>query len=466
MSREARVYRCGVKKKRSAVINVVGLCPRSIGEHTPTIQKFLETHGAASVRPQLPAVTCTMQATYLTGKRPSEHGIVANGWYDRDLAEVQFWKQSNHLVRGEKLWERLRHERPDFRCAKLFWWYNMYSSADVSITPRPMYPADGRKVFDVYTHPMGMREEIKADLGPFPFHTFWGPAAGLPCSQWIADSCRWVEEKHAPDLTLLYLPHLDYNFQRLGPDVPEVERDLEEIDQLLGKLIDYLESREVSVCLLSEYGITAVDRPVAINRALRDEGWLMVKEELGRELLDAGASRAFAVADHQVAHVYLNDPRIRSAVAQRCAAIPGVEQVLEGESRALAGLDHPRAGDLVLVADARSWFTYYYWENDSRAPDFARCVDIHRKPGYDPVELFLDPEKPLAKLTIARKLLMKKLGMRMLMDVIPLDANLVRGSHGRLPEDPLDWPVLIGPGLKGTMEMDATQVHEWLLDFA
>ena len=166
--------------KRSAVINVVGLCRRCIGEHTPYIQKFLQRHGSVNVQPQLPAVTCTMQATYLTGKPPSEHGIVGNGWYDRDLAEVQFWKQSNHLVAGNKLWESIRAERSNFVTAKLFWWYNMYSSAELTITPRPMYPADGRKVFDVYTHPMEMREEIKETLGPFPFHTFWGPAAGHP----------------------------------------------------------------------------------------------------------------------------------------------------------------------------------------------------------------------------------------------------------------------------------------------
>ncbi len=426
------------------MINVVGLCRRCIGEHTPYIQKFLERHGALAVRPQVPAVTCSMQATYLTGKTPAEHGIVGNGWYDRELAEVQFWKQSNHVVRGAKLWESIREKYPDYTCAKLFWWYNMYSSADYSITPRPLYPADGRKIFDIYTHPMGMREEIKADLGPFPFHTFWGPAAGLPCSQWIADSCRWVEERHRPGLSLIYLPHLDYNFQRVGPDPALVKEDLLEIDRLVGNLVGYLESREIEVTLLSEYGITPVDRPVHINRVLREDGWITIKEELGLELLDAGASRAFAVADHQVAHVYVRDEDHLEAVAQRCAAIPGVEAVLSGESRAAAGLDHARAGDLILVSDARSWFTYYYWQDDAKAPDFARCVDIHRKPGYDPVELFLDPRRRFPKLTIARKLLQKKLGMRMLMDLIPLDADLVKGSHGRVPEDSLDWPILLG----------------------
>jgi predicted AlkP superfamily pyrophosphatase or phosphodiesterase len=447
------------------VINVVGLCRRCIGEHTPYIQKFLDSHGSVAVRPQVPAVTCTMQATYLTGKVPSEHGIVGNGWYDRELDEVHFWKQSNHLVRSAKLWETIREERPDFTCAKLFWWYNMYSSADFSITPRPMYPADGRKVFDVYTHPMGMREEVKSALGSFPFHTFWGPGAGLPCSQWIADSCRWVEEKHRPDLTLLYLPHLDYNFQRHGPDETLVKCDLLEIDQLVENLVTYLQSRDIEVTLLSEYGITPVDRPVHVNRIFREEGWLTIKDEMGLELLDCGASQTFAVVDHQVAHVYVRDAAMLASVRQRCAEIPGVESVLHGEARRASGLDHDRAGDLILIADARSWFTYYYWEDDARAPDFARCVDIHRKPGYDPVELFLDPQRRFPKLAIAGKLLKKKLGFRMLMDLIPLDAHLVKGSHGRVPEDPLDWPILLGAAVPEEQEtVNATDVYELLRD--
>lgn len=449
--------------KRSAVINVVGLCGRCIGEHTPYIQKFLQGHGSAAIRPQIPAVTCTMQATYLTGKTPAEHGIVGNGWYDRDLAEVHFWKQSNHLVKGPKLWESIRREQPGFTCAKLFWWYNMYSSADYSITPRPMYPADGRKVFDIYTHPSSLREEIKEKLGPFPFHNFWGPAAGLPCSQWIADSCRWIEERHRPDLTLLYLPHLDYNFQRHGPDLTQVKGDLLEIDQLIEKLVTYLHSRDIAVTLLSEYGITPVHQPIHINRLLRQEGWITVREELGRELLDAGASQAFAVADHQVAHVYVRDTAMIEAVDQYCAGIPGVESVLAGEARAAHGLNHSRAGDLILIADAASWFTYYYWQEDDRAPDFARCVDIHRKPGYDPVELFLDPQRRFPKLTIGRKLVQKRLGFRMLMDLIPLDATLVKGSHGRVPEDPADWPLILGEATPEANEpVEAVEVFNLL----
>jgi len=437
--------------KRTAVINVVGLTESLIGPATPHIARFLQQGVKANILPAFPAVTCTAQSTYLTGVSPAQHGIVGNGWYDHELAEVQFWKQSDHLVHGKKIWDELRELDPKFTCAKLFWWYNMYSTADYSITPRPMYPADGRKFFDIYSWPYSIRTDIKKDLGEFPFATFWGPAAGVKtpqgapdaCSRWIAESARWIEKKYAPTLSLVYLPHLDYNLQRLGPQNPAIARDLGEIDAIVGGLIDFFAERSVQVLLLSEYGITPVDTPIHINRILRQNGWLTTKEELGREMLDCGASKAFAVADHQIAHVYLKDPVQENQVREILEREPGVGQVLNRAQQTELGIDHPRAGDLIAVAKENAWFTYYFWFEDKLAPDYARCVDIHRKPGYDPVELFLDPKIPAVKLKIFRRLLQKKLGFRMLMDVIPLDATLVKGSHGARPTNPLDYPILI-----------------------
>lgn len=437
--------------RRTAVINVVGLTESLLGPASPRLNDFLRTGRRAYISPAFPAVTCTAQSTYLTGTLPRVHGIVGNGWYNRELAEVQFWKQSNRLVHGRKVWEELREIVPDFTCGKLFWWYNMYSSANWSITPRPMYPADGRKVFDIYTAPFSIRGEIKADLGEFPFPTFWGPAAGVNSPQgspdaaslWIAESAKWIETKHHPTLSLIYLPHLDYNLQRLGPKHPEIVRDVQAIDSIVGHLIDFFHQRDVAVLLLSEYGIVPVDTPVHLNRLFRQQGWLAIREELGLEILDGGASRAFAVADHQVAHIYLNDPSLEPAVRALVAEQSAVIRVLDAQGKREFGLDHPRAGDLVALAKENAWFTYYYWLDDAVAPDFARCVDIHRKPGYDPAELFLDPQLSAPKLKIAWRLLQKKLGLRMLMDVIPLDATLVKGSHGVLPEGRSDYPLLV-----------------------
>ncbi|MBM3864977.1 MAG: alkaline phosphatase family protein [Verrucomicrobia bacterium] len=449
---------------RLAILNVVGLTPRLLGDATPRLARAAVEGGLRRVRPVLPAVTCTVQSTYLTGLPPAGHGAVANGWFDRTLAEHHFWRQSNHLVGGEKLWETARRARPGFTCAKLFWWYNMYSSADRSITPRPMYLADGGKVFDVTSHPLSIRDAIRGDLGPFPFPAFWGPAAGIASSVWIARSAEWIEERHRPDLSLVYLPHLDYDLQRFGPDDSRAAAAAGQIDAVVGRLLDFFAARGVRVLLLSEYGITRVRRAIPLNRVLRGEGWLTLKDELGRELLDCGASRAFALTDHQVAHVYVREPALRPAVRARLEATSGVARVLGGEELRAAGLDHPRSGDLVAFSDEEAWFSYYYWEDDRRAPDFARCVDIHRKYGYDPVELFLDPALRAPRLTVAAKLLRRKLGFRGLLDVISLDASLVGGSHGACPADSADWPVLIGTGGgAGDPPLAATEVHPRLL---
>lgn len=436
---------------RVAVLNVVGLSPSLLGPATPRLNALRESGAATVITPALPAVTCTAQANYLTGRLPRDHGIVANGWFNRDLAEVHFWKQSNRLVQAPKVWDSLRAEIPGFTCANLFWWFNMYSSVDYSITPRPIYRADGGKLFDIYAWPYAIRDEIKRELGEFPFPGFWGPAAGVHSrlgppdmvTRWIAESAKWIETRHQPTLNLVYLPHLDYNLQRLGPRHPEIRHDLARIDAIVGDLLDLFTRQSVRVLVVSEYGISPVNRPIHLNRLFRERGWLVAKEELGLELLDAGASEAFAVADHQVAHIYVKNPAKLDAVKAAVEATPGVAEVWDRPKLRAAGLDHARSGDLLAIAASDAWFTYYYWLDDRRAPDFARTVDIHRKPGYDPAELFLDPKLRAPGLRLAWRLLQKRLGFRMLMDVIPLDATLVQGSHGARPASPDEWPVAL-----------------------
>ncbi len=425
---------------RVAVLNIVGLSKSLLGANAPGMTAFAEKHGLQTYKPAFPALTTTAQSSIITGTPPEKHGIVANGWYDRESAEVRFWKQSNHIVHGEKIWDKLRRDlkatHPNFTCAKLFWWYNMYSSADFTITPRPLYPADGSKHFDIHTQPMGMRDEIKADLGPFPFPAFWGPAAGIASSEWIAASAKWVEEKHQPTLSLVYLPHLDYCLQKDGPSASNIPNEVRAIDRVVTDLISFYESRNIRVLLLSEYGISPVDQPIHLNRLFRDKGWLSIKNELGRETLDYGGCKAFAVADHQVAHIYINDPAIQNEVRDLLEKTPGIDEIRDR--------NHDRAGDLVAIAKPNAWFTYYFWKDDAVAPDFARTIDIHRKPGYDPCELFIDPAICCPKLKIAKFLLKKRLGIRGLLEVIPLDAKLVKGSHGRDDVPDSEKPVFIG----------------------
>ncbi len=448
--------------QKTVVINVVGLTKRLIGAHTPFIKSFHDKGKSSFVTPVLPAVTCSSQSTYLTGKYPSDHGIVGNGWYFKDECEVKFWRQSNKLVQSEKIWDKLKRENPDFTCSNMFWWYNMYASTDYSVTPRPNYLADGRKTPDCYSYPAGLRDILQNELGTFPLFHFWGPKTSIKSSQWIADATIKTDQLYDPTLTLVYLPHLDYSLQRHGLDFEIISKDLNEIDGVVKQLVEHYQKDDTNVILLSEYGITNVDNPIHLNRVLREEGYLDIRIERGLELLDAGASRAFAVADHQIAHIYLNDKSLSESVKKLLEKVAGVERVLAGEEIKEANLNHDRCGDLVVVADARSWFTYYFWMDDSRAPDYARMVDIHKKPGYDPVEMFTDPEDMFVMPKVIGKLIKKKLGFRTVLNIIPLKAELVKGSHGRIPEDFDDYPILITNNNKYPLEenIKPTQVFE------
>jgi len=450
--------------KKTVVLDIVALSPRVIGEHTPFLKSWIDSKQRAVVEPVLPAVTCSAQSVYLTGKWPSENGIVGNGWYFQDECEIKFWRQSNKLVQSEKVWEVLKKENPDFTVANMFWWYNMYSSADFAVTPRPLYLQDGRKMPDCHSQPMELRERLQRELGQFPLFSFWGPKTTIESSRWIAEAAKKVDQWHNPTLNLIYIPHLDYGLQKFGIDFDKIGKDLQEVDDLAKDLITYFEKQGTQVLLLSEYAITSVSKPIHLNRIFREKGWIQVKDELGKETLDAGTSAVFAVADHQVAHVHVNDNSKLAEVKALLEKTHGVEKVLDEAGKKVYHIDHERSGDLVVIADADSWFTYYFWLDDAKAPDYARCVDIHRKPGYDPVELILDPKIKIPLLTVGSKVLKKKLGFRYLMDVIPLDATLVKGAHGRIPESDLDKPLFVsGSAINSAEKIQPTEVFDLIL---
>ena len=449
--------------QKTVVIDVVGLSESIICEHTPYLKSYIAKNHLSKIKPVLPAVTTTSQSCYVTGKYPTDHGIVGNGWYDRTDAEVKFWKQSNQLVGSAKIWDEAKKKDPSFTCAKMFWWYNMYSSADYSVTPRPQYHADGVKAPDCYSHPPELRDELQAALGTFPLFNFWGPKANIKSTQWIADASIFVDKKYKPTLNLIYLPHLDYCLQKFGVDFAKISKELTEIDRVLQQLIEHFESTNAHIILLSEYGITNVSEPIHINRVLREHDCLAIREEQGLELLDAGASKAFAVSDHQIAHIYVKNSQDKKEVKKILEAIPGVAHVLDSKEIASHHLNHERTGDFVLIADTDKWFTYYYWLDDAKAPDFARCVDIFKKPGYDPVEMFMDPKNPWIKLRAGYKLARKLTGFRYLMDVIPLDATLVKGSHGSPFCAKEFYPVFISN--KATKsEIEPTDVYKLILN--
>jgi len=452
------------------LINAVGLTPRLLAL-APRFGELARAGWSCPLEETVPAVTCTAQASLLTGKVPEEHGIVGNGWLYRETGEIRFWQQSHSLLQAEPIYvtaRRLARERGrSFRAAKLFWWFNQGAAVDISVSPKPFYGADGNKVFGITGTPEGLPGRLERELGKFPFHTFWGPSAGLPCTHWISRAAAEVFDRERPELTLVYLPHLDYDPQRFGPGGCDMTRLVGELDAACAPLLDIARSAGARVWVVSEYGHCDVKRAVLLNRLLREAGLLSVRRGPFGEMLDTFASRAFAVCDHQLAHVYISQEQDLSTVRELLAGQEGVLRVLAGRERQELGLDHSRSGELVVLSQPDSWFAYPFWLDDRLAPDYARTVDIHRKPGYDPCELFFNPHLFWPKGRAIRRLIQKKLGFRTLFDVVPLDPTLVRGSHGLPAKAIADKPILIADGPQpidhGTQPLPMTEVHCLLL---
>lgn len=418
------------------IVNAVGL--------TPALARRMSGMSGFALAPMqgvFPALTLTAQASMLTGAPPSEHGVVGNGWYRREVGEVRFWVQAHRQLERPTLISELRRRAraagTNATVLNAFWWFAQGMDADWVMTPKPHYGADGSKAFDILTSPPELAASLKARHGDFPFHTFWGPKAGLPASLWIANAAASAIREHKPTLSLVYLPHLDYEPQRRGASGSNYDLLLPELWQCLSAVKAAADAIGARLMIVSEYGIEDASSPVEINRLLRRTGFLSVRDGPFGEMLDVMDSRAFAVCDHQCAHVYVKDPDDAAALGELRGLLSnttGIEQVLVGDERASLGINHPRAGELVCVATSGSWYAYPYWLDDERAPDFARTVDIHRKPGYDPCELFFDPQRTMPEMRAIAKVLAKKAGLRALVDVIPLDPSLVRGSHGRLAD--------------------------------
>jgi predicted AlkP superfamily pyrophosphatase or phosphodiesterase len=389
----------------------------------------------------------------LTGRLPADHGIVANGWLYRDTGEVRFWQQSNRLIQVDPVYavarrEASRRQRP-FKSAKLFWWFNQGAAVDVSITPKPWYGADGAKAFGIYGTPPGLTDRLERQLGPFPFKSFWGPLAGRPASEWIGRATAAILRDERPDLTLTYLPHLDYEPQRYGPGKCNMATLARELDDCCVPILEAAQAQGARVWVVNEYGHVNVRHATLPNRALRRRGLLSVRPGPFGETLDTFESRAFAVCDHQCAQVYVHQPSDIPMVREVLETLPGVARVLGEAEMTEMGLNHPRSGELILFSSPESWFAYPYWLDDRLAPDFARTVDIHRKPGFDPCELHFDPRRRWPQARLAWRLAQKKLGLRSLMDIVPLDSSLVGGSHGLHAQCDDDRPLLIAdhPGL-------------------
>jgi predicted AlkP superfamily pyrophosphatase or phosphodiesterase len=400
--------------KYSILLDVVGLEQKHLDSGlVPNIVKITETGEAAKLEPTFPAVTCTVQASILSGKYPREHGVIANGLYDRDTYSLSFWEQSSSLVQAPRAWDIVK-QNDSKKTAVLFWQNTMYANSDIIVTPRPIH-LDDKMVMWCYSKPVGYYEKLKEKFGEFNLASYWGPLASSKSSEWIANAAEHTLESERPNILFVYIPHVDYSAQRFGKESVQVRDDLKKADEIVGRLVqkatDLGIQEETQFIIISEYAFNDVNGAVPLNLMLRDAGLLSIRTIQDKEYLDFEYSKAFAMVDHQVAHIYIKDG-FESEARKVLEATPGVDRILDGKGKKQLAIDHRRSGELIAISAKDMWFSYYWWHDESIAPDFARKVDIHRKPGYDPVELFIDQKTRS----------------------IPLDASLVKGSHGRPPD--------------------------------
>jgi predicted AlkP superfamily pyrophosphatase or phosphodiesterase len=431
------------------VVNVAGLSPRLLGHATrcPNLTRIVSENYYTPVRPVFPAVTCTAQVSLTTGTPASEHGVVANGLYFPELRQTSFWEQSDLLNESERIFTPLRTAGK--KVAMLFWQNSIRTDVDVMLTPAPIHTDDGGMILSCYSKPADLGNRLAAEHGPFPLQHYWGPAANATSTEWILKAVEHVLGEYETDLTLVYVPHLDYVLQKEGPSSDAALDELTVVDGWIGRLRQMIESRGGSLVVVSEYGLTEVSGDIALNRVLSAEGFFALRDLGEFDIPDLDACRAFAMADHQMAHIFVRDDADVEAVAELIRRQSGVERVDRPERMPELRIGHDRSGDLIAISDPDKWFSYYWWESEERLPAWVRTVDIHRKPGYDPMEMFIDPET-------------KAIDIR--------NTDRIRGSHGRLPDDPKDGAVFLSTKTPSSVTEhpwpDMTEVAGWLKGLA
>jgi predicted AlkP superfamily pyrophosphatase or phosphodiesterase len=410
------------------VLDIVGLELGHLESNLlPNVSDIAAQGEAAKMAPVFPALTCPVQNSILSGKYPSQHGIIANGLYDRTKYEVSFWEQSSNLVQTDRIWDIAKKTNKlsrsssssslsSLKTAVLFWQNTMYAKADVIVTPRPLHFDDGMQMW-CYSKPIGFYDnQLKQKIGDFNLSSYWGPFASSKSSEWICNAAKYTLENERPNLMFIYIPHVDYSAQRFGKGSKQVQEDLKNADYIVGDIIDKTAllgiKDETQFIILSEYGFNDVDAAIPLNLRLREDNLLITRTINDKEYIDYEYSKAFAMVDHQIAHIYVNEGFV-DETKKVLEDTQGVDRILSSQEKRNLNIDHERSGELIAISDRDKWFSYYWWHSSDKAPSFARTVDIHRKPGYDPVELFIDPQTKS----------------------IPFDTSLVKGSHGR-PADP------------------------------
>lgn len=377
----------------------------------PQLSSLTAAGSKAKIQHSFPAVTWPSQATVLTGSAPCDHGVVANGFFWREESKLEMWTAWNDVIQRPQVWDILKQKNSDIKTAAWFPMLSKGCGADHVCMPAPIHQPDGSEDLWCYTKPQEFYGELLEQIEHFPLQHFWGPLANINSTEWILQSALLAAKKFSPDFWYVYLPHLDYAAQKDGPHSDAANRSLQELDQAIGNFANQVQKfSQAQWLVVSEYVITEVNHVSYPNQVLRKFGLLEIDETDDGELLNMKNSRAWALADHQFSQVFVKDrnPDLLQQVVEIFEDEEGFQMVLAGDQLEYLDMNHERSGDVILISNPDSWQAYYWWLDDGAAPGFARTVDIHRKPGYDPVELHFDPATKS----------------------IPLDASLIKGSHG------------------------------------
>jgi predicted AlkP superfamily pyrophosphatase or phosphodiesterase len=402
------------KSKYSVVLDIVGLDISHVSSGLiPTISDLAGIGECGYLKPVFPSVTSTVQSSVLSGKYPNQHGIISNGLYDRENYQVSFWEQSSKLVKSERIWDILKKKNNDLKTSILFWQNTMFANSEFVITPRPIHLENGQMDMWCYSRPPDYYEEVSNIIGEFDLYSYWGPFASFKSTEWISKSVEYTLEKYKPNLLFAYFPQLDYSSQKFGKNSTEVKVDLEKIDEVVSSIIKKTKKlgifEETEFIIFSEYGFNDVNDGISINKLLREKGYLAIRTIKNKEYIDFEYSKAFAMVDHQIANIYIKNPEDKNFVKEILEEVKGIEKICDDKEKRELKIDHSRSGDLIAISNKDKWFSYYWWFEDNKAPTFTKTVDIHRKPGYDPLELFVDFKTKS----------------------IPFETALVKGSHGR-----------------------------------
>ena len=391
-----------------------------------------------------PAVTCAVQASFRTASPPGDHGMVSNGLYFKPLSRVMFWEQSSKLVQGRRIWDTFAERGGTV--GMMFWQQSLGENADLVLSPAPIHKHHGGMIQDCHAKPGDLYQKMCKRVGSkFQLRHYWGPMASVKSGDWIAKTaCEVLKDSElAPELLLMYLPTLDYDLQRFGPDHPKASKAVAALMSQLDMLITAARARGYEIVIFGDYAI-APTQGLAVfpNQALAEAG-LFATRRIGRMLYpNFHQCPAMAVVDHEIAHVYLGNLADVEKIYRVMSELPGVASVKWGEEIEKAGLNNPNCGELILTAAPGRWFAYPWWHDAKEAPDYAGHIDIHNKPGFDPCELFFGWPP-----------------MR-----ISSNTSRIRGSHGRIgPGREVAWASTLPEISEPENLIDlASQVGRWL----